>query len=94
MLPKHPRYQAALYSVAEGVGFEPTDALTSLVFKTRAINHSTTLPREDGAPSPGLCTFSQVTSLSEGPDLECVREFMGEGLCTFLFWAIGPACYS
>ena len=29
---------------AERVGFEPTDAFTSLVFKTRAINHSTTFP--------------------------------------------------
>ena len=29
---------------AEGVGFEPTEAFTSLVFKTRAINHSTTPP--------------------------------------------------
>ena len=28
----------------ERVGFEPTDAFTSLVFKTRAINHSTTSP--------------------------------------------------
>jgi len=26
------------------VGFEPTEAFTSLVFKTRAINHSTTSP--------------------------------------------------
>lgn len=33
-------------SKAEGVGFEPTEAFTSLVFKTRAINHSTTLPGE------------------------------------------------
>ena len=31
--------------LAEGVGFEPTDAFTSLVFKTRAIDHSATLPR-------------------------------------------------
>lgn len=30
--------------VAEGVGFEPTDAFTSAVFKTAAINHSTTPP--------------------------------------------------
>ena len=28
----------------ERVGFEPTEARTSLVFKTRAINHSTTSP--------------------------------------------------
>jgi hypothetical protein len=32
---------------AEGVGFEPTEAFTSLVFKTRAINHSTTPPGVD-----------------------------------------------
>jgi hypothetical protein len=30
--------------VAERVGFEPTEVLPSLVFKTRAINHSTTFP--------------------------------------------------
>ena len=30
--------------VAEGVGFEPTDACTSAVFKTAAIDHSATLP--------------------------------------------------
>ena len=29
---------------AEGVGFEPTEAFTSPVFKTGAINHSTTPP--------------------------------------------------
>ena len=29
---------------AERAGFEPADAFTSLVFKTRAINHSTTSP--------------------------------------------------
>tara|TARA_E500000178_G_scaffold62490_1_gene59345 strand:- start:3779 stop:3955 length:177 start_codon:yes stop_codon:yes gene_type:complete len=29
----------------EGVGFEPTEAFTSPVFKTGAINHSTTPPR-------------------------------------------------
>ena len=34
----------------ERVGFEPTDAFTSLVFKTRAINHSTTSP---GGTNPG-----------------------------------------
>ena len=32
---------------AEGVGFEPTEAFASLVFKTRAINHSTAPPRAD-----------------------------------------------
>jgi len=29
---------------AERAGFEPAEAFTSLVFKTRAINHSTTSP--------------------------------------------------
>lgn len=33
-----------LLIVAEWVGFEPTEACTSLVFKTRALNHSTTSP--------------------------------------------------
>ena len=31
----------------EGAGFEPAEACTSLVFKTRAINHSTTPPTDD-----------------------------------------------
>ena len=31
-------------SMAEGVGFEPTDGCPSLVFKTSAIDHSATLP--------------------------------------------------
>ena len=31
---------------AEGVGFEPTEAFTSPVFKTGAINHSTTPPSQ------------------------------------------------
>jgi hypothetical protein len=30
--------------VADGVGFEPTDACTSPVFKTGALNHSATHP--------------------------------------------------
>lgn len=33
-----------LKNLAEGVGFEPTDACTSAVFKTAAIDHSATLP--------------------------------------------------
>jgi hypothetical protein len=35
--------------VAEGVGFEPTRACALPVFKTGAINHSTTPPRLTGA---------------------------------------------
>ena len=31
--------------MADGVGFEPTDAFTSLVFKTSALNHSATHPQ-------------------------------------------------
>ena len=34
-----------LFHMAERVGFEPTEACTSLVFKTRALNHSTTSPK-------------------------------------------------
>lgn len=33
-----------LAALAEGVGFEPTDACASPVFKTGAIDHSATLP--------------------------------------------------
>ena len=39
--------RASKGQVAEGVGFEPTDALTSAVFKTAAIDHSATLPQLD-----------------------------------------------
>ena len=31
--------------MAEGVGFEPTEALTSTVFKTAAFDHSATSPK-------------------------------------------------
>ncbi len=34
--------------MAEGVGFEPTNACASAVFKTAAFNHSATLPCERG----------------------------------------------
>ena len=34
-------------SVAEGVGFEPTEACTSAVFKTTAFVHSATPPERD-----------------------------------------------
>jgi hypothetical protein len=38
--------------MAEGVGFEPTEASTSLVFKTSAIGHSATPPgRDDKTPT-------------------------------------------
>ena len=33
-----------LKALAEGVGFEPTNACASAVFKTAAFNHSATLP--------------------------------------------------
>lgn len=33
------------FSMAEGVGFEPTNACASAVFKTAAFNHSATLPK-------------------------------------------------
>ena len=38
------RLRASRLKKAEGVGFEPTEAFTSPVFKTGAINHSTTPP--------------------------------------------------
>lgn len=44
--------------MAEEVGFEPTEACTSAVFKTAALNHSATLPliwfyTPNNAPSIG-----------------------------------------
>ena len=35
------------FGMAERVGFEPTNACASAVFKTAAFNHSATFPRED-----------------------------------------------
>ena len=40
---------SSVVSVAEGVGFEPTDPCGSAVFKTAAIDHSATPPRPRGA---------------------------------------------
>ena len=40
--------------ITEKVGFEPTDACTSLVFKTSAINHSTTFPNGLQSPTASL----------------------------------------
>ena len=37
-------------ALADGVGFEPTDAFTSLVFKTSALNRSATHPLFDTSP--------------------------------------------
>ena len=37
--------------MADGVGFEPTDACTSPVFKTGALNRSATHPPPGGHPS-------------------------------------------
>jgi hypothetical protein len=51
----------------ERVGFEPTDAFTSLVFKTRALNHSTTFPIEFQSPVYELYV---VFLLPEKQDLE------------------------
>ncbi len=35
----------SVFYVTERVGFEPTEAFTSPVFKTGAFNHSTTFPK-------------------------------------------------
>src|SRR5690606_24494819 len=44
VLPAEPNGANFMKLLAEGVGFEPTDACTSAVFKTAAIDHSATLP--------------------------------------------------
>ena len=51
--------------ITEEVGFEPTDACTSLVFKTSAINHSTTLPIS-GLQSPICELYVCVSPLDRG----------------------------
>ena len=47
----------------ERVGFEPTDAFTSLVFKTRAINHSTTFPSGLQSSTYEPCVVSFVPAI-------------------------------
>src|SRR4051794_29707683 len=57
-------------SLADGVGFEPTDACTSPVFKTGALNRSATHPRPDAnsanamreKPAAGFQTAFQIIS--------------------------------
>ncbi len=44
---KRPRGVVMFICMAERVGFEPTEACTSAVFKTAALNHSTTSPIGD-----------------------------------------------
>ncbi len=58
----------------EGVGFEPTEARTSLVFKTRAINHSTTPPCWTAYDHQ----FYSTTSLSRLSLNVFLLEFCGE----------------
>ncbi len=48
------------FKLAEGVGFEPTRAFALPVFKTGAINHSTTPPR-----------LRSFTRLGDGSNLRC-----------------------
>ena len=48
------------FLVAEGVGFEPTDACTSPVFKTGALDHSATLPKKQIIQEVG-CFCESVT---------------------------------
>ena len=47
-----------IYLKTERVGFEPTDAFTSLVFKTRAFNHSTTFPKFSEFQNPTYGLFA------------------------------------
>ena len=61
----------------ERVGFEPTDAFTSLVFKTRALNHSTTFPIEFQSPVYELYV---VFLLPEKQDLEKSKHFYFDSL--------------
>ena len=42
----------------EGAGFEPAEAFTSPVFKTGAINHSTTPPGVGAEPAGDLAMIS------------------------------------
>ena len=41
------------YNLADRVGFEPTVAFTTSVFKTDALNHSATYPKSFEDQSPG-----------------------------------------
>ncbi len=51
--------------MAEGVGFEPTDSFPSPVFKTGAIDHSTTPPVQcRGRDMPGRTAELKQNSLA------------------------------
>jgi hypothetical protein len=54
--------------LAEGVGFEPTDACTSAVFKTAAIDHSATLPSQHaaGGRDNGCASCSVIPAWPDG----------------------------
>ena len=58
---------------AEGVGFEPTEAFTSPVFKTGAINHSTTPPGTTLGPSH--CSMGPLNPL-----VSCARPLRQVGM--------------
>jgi hypothetical protein len=58
------RYQTALIPVEEGVGFEPTEVLSSPVFKTGAISHSANLPCRGTSPQDHRTTCAFLSERS------------------------------
>ena len=47
-LHEHEHYDSSLYSLAEGVGFEPTEACASRAFQARRFGRSRTPPNRHG----------------------------------------------
>ena len=69
--------------LADGVGFEPTDALTSTVFKTAAIDHSAT--------RPDCAVYGELRQFGES--FCAPRDLAGSGAShnlKFLRWRGGP----
>ena len=54
--------------MADGVGFEPTDACTSPVFKTGALNRSATHPSMAGRISSGADGLCKARGEPSWPD--------------------------
>ena len=77
------------HCVTEKVGFEPTDALTSLVFKTRAINHSTTPPYGASPPSHFKDHRGRLQIIQTSISLPCIFNSKSLVICLDLKFSRG-----
>ena len=67
-----------MFHLAERVGFEPTDAFTSPVFKTGAFDHSAISPYAKAAPAPDqmrVIYYHAARSLSTKRNARILKKF-------------------